>query len=292
MLTLLLKILGIAGIILLAVLGLLLLIVLLVLFVPVFYKAKVDKDENLSVSVRADWLLGFLRVRFFYPEPGSVTAKVLFFKVYDSKAEPKEADKTSGSETPESVKEDPKTQKETAGTKTPDAPRPQTPPPHTADSSDEAGSQETVRQNPIQKIQYTFRNICDKIKIIRENIAYYKEVLLCEDTKGLLNHAFMRLGRILKSIRPRKLKADVRFGTGSPDTTGYVYAIYGVLCPYLGKHVFLTPDFEQSVLEGNLYAAGHITIFRLLWHGLMIALDKRLRQLISKLKQEDLRDGK
>lgn len=306
MLTILLKILSVLGILLLVILGLLLLIILLVLFVPIFYKINVNKNGDLNISVRANWLLGLLRVQFLYPEPGTVTAKVLFFKIFDSgadsskdeekavKREVKEEPGKTGKDSPDQKKsqvsrseniksssETTQTDKEAADAKT------STQSKNTADSSGETGSQETTKQNPIEKIQYTFSSICDKIKNIRENVEYYKEILLCEDTKGLLNHAFMRLGKILKSIRPRKLKADVRFGTGSPDTTGYAYAIYGVLCPYLGRHVLLTPDFEQAVLEGNLYAAGHITVFKLLWHGLMVVLDKRLRQLISKLKQED-----
>ena len=104
-----------------------------------------------------------------------------------------------------------------------------------------------------------------------------------EETKGLFKHASMRLGKILKSIRPRKFRADIRFGAASPDTTGYVCAAYGMICCHLGKHVNFTPDFEQEILQGDLYAAGHITVFKLLWNGLMLVRDKRLWQLKDKL---------
>lgn len=135
-----------------------------------------------------------------------------------------------------------------------------------------------------EKIKYTIRKIYDKIKHILENIAFYKNLLQDEQTKGLLQHAFTRLGRILKSIRPRKLKGDILFGTGSPDTTGYVFGIYGMFIPLYGKHMNVTPDFTQAILEGELYAAGHITVFQLLRHGLMLLLDKRLRLLIHRIK--------
>ncbi|MDE6700476.1 MAG: DUF2953 domain-containing protein, partial [Acetatifactor sp.] len=94
-----------------------------------------------------------------------------------------------------------------------------------------------------------------------------------------------RLGRILKSIRPRKLRADIRFGTGSPDTTGYAFGIYGMFCSWLGKQVVLTPDFERAVLVGELDAAGHITVFKLLWHGLILVTDRRIRALMDKLER-------
>ncbi|MCM1111843.1 MAG: hypothetical protein NC399_01170 [Muribaculum sp.] len=160
------------------------------------------------------------------------------------------------------------------------------PPPDGREPEEDADPQ-NGRMNPFEKFLYTIRGICDKIKRIRENLAYYQAVLSDEDTKGLVNHGFVRLGRILKSIRPRKLKADILFGTGSPDTTGYVFALYGMLCAYLGDCVLLVPDFERAVLEGELYAAGRITVFKLVWNGLWVALDKRLWELISKLKKED-----
>lgn len=327
MLTILLKILSILGILLLVLLGLLLLVILTVLFVPITYRVKADKQDKLHIAAGLNWLLGVVRVRFFYPVPGNVTVKVLCFKVFDSasgSAEPpeapddeketasraeesgtsggaaadrrnagNEADRAQRTERQDTAARDMAAQDTTTQDMTTQATQ-------DAETQDEAAQNKTAREKsaqqnsgmsenrgPIEKLQYTFRNICDRIKDIRENIAYYREILLSEDTKGLLNHAFLRLGKILKSIRPRKLKADVRFGTGSPDTTGYAFAVYGILCPYLGKEVLLVPDFENAVLEGEFYAAGHITVFRILWNGLMLVMDKRLRELISKLRREE-----
>lgn len=318
MLTMILKILGILGILLLVLLGVFVTILLLVLFVPVVYSVRADRravcegkppqDETevlpeeylLRVAAKADWLLGFIRVRFFYPEPGTVTVKVLFFKIFDSgKAAEEEEGQTKQSETSKTKKS--KSKKEApAESKTVEGKRTESKTTEPANSKPQEESAKQKENNPkrnpkrnaFEKIQYTFQKICDKIKEISGNIQearnhteYYKEILLNEDTKELLNHAFMRLGRILKSIRPRKLRADIRFGTGAPDTTGYVFGIYGILCSYLGKNVLLTPDFERAVLTGELYAAGHITVFKLLWHLLWIVLDKRLWKLYSKLKE-------
>ena len=332
MLTIILKILGILGILLLALLGVVVALLLLVLFVPVAYSVRADRravlegsppqggtedapgEYLLRVAAKADWLLGFLRVRFFYPEPGTVTVKVLFFKLFDSgkakEEETEEEERTSRSKASKSQKSKKaapaKVKKSTVEAdefKTIEAKKneAEAEESHTTDSEpseegDTRQEEKSPKRNPkritLEKIQYTFRKICDRIKEIcgkikdaRNHAEYYKEILLSEDAKGLLNHAFMRFGKILKSIRPRKLRADIRFGTGAPDTTGYVFGIYGILCSYLGQNVILTPDFERAVLTGELYAAGHVTIFKLLWHFLRIVLDKRLWKLYSKLKE-------
>lgn len=297
MLTILLKILSILGILLLVLLGLLLLVILTVLFVPIAYRVKADKQDKLHIAAGLSWLLGIVRVRFFYPDPGNVTVKVLCFKVFDSasgSAEPPEAP-DGQKETASRAEEGETSGGAAADRRNAGNEAAQNKPAGERSAQNKSAGERSAQQNsgmsenrgPIEKLQYTFRNICDRIKDIRENFAYYREILLCEDTKGLLNHAFLRLGKILKSIRPRKLKADVRFGTGSPDTTGYAFAVYGILCPYLGKEVLLVPDFENAVLEGEFYAAGHITVFRILWNGLMLVMDKRLRELISKLRREE-----
>lgn len=302
MLTVILKILSILGIILLVILGVLLLVLLLVLFFPIIYRIKADRhriNQNaqqndvetmesefaLHANVKAWWLFGLLRARLIYPKPGKLKVKLLFFTIYES-------EEVGATKLPESEETDdeaevgqqsstPKQQtSEEVITSKSSQSRPE---------SDEAKMTDSVEQTskmePARKIHYTMRNICDKIKEIFENISYYKEVLLCDESKEVYKRVFMRLGKILKNIRPRKLHADIRYGTGAPDTTGYTYAVYGMLCSYLGKHVTVSPDFEQSILEGDLYAKGYITLFPVLWNILMLIKDQELLELKDKLKR-------
>lgn len=331
MLTIILKILGILGILILVILGLALLLLMLVFFVPVTYRVKADRkpcsdvgsgtgttgDEEpgeyvTRIVARANWLFGLLRVRFLYPEPGTVTVKALGFTLLDSGVTTEQAGGRAKDKTEEKTEENKAEAKEEAkteskiktGSKNETESKPETRSKATTEekaedrtedrrnAEDKAVKGDTPKRNPLEKIQYTLRKICDKIEMICEkikevygNISHYKEIFLCEDNRGLINHAFRRLDRILKSIRPRKLHADIRFGTGSPDTTGYAFGVYGILCAGPGRHVILTPDFERAVLEGEIYAAGHITVFTVLWHGLWVALDKRLWELVSKLKE-------
>ena len=97
MLTVILKILSILGILLLVLLGVLFSAILLVLFVPVTYRVRADRQETvpdgdgrpadsplMHIAVKADWLLGVLRVRFMYPDPGTVKVKALCFTLFDS----------------------------------------------------------------------------------------------------------------------------------------------------------------------------------------------------------------
>lgn len=318
MLTILFKILSILGILLLILLGIALVVILLVLFFPVCYKMSGKKNaEEMQFAAKIKWLFGLVRVSYSYPVPGKLLAKVLFLTVYDSSekeknsapgedthtapkkditeaaqetsrtsessdaSEPSDASETSGqtllSDDTDIAKTDPATDTEASA----DAKI-------SAEENTPGPQQETSTFGKIagffEKIRYTIRKICDKIKYILKNISFYRELWNDPDTKGLLQHAGKRIGHILKRLRPRKLKMNARIGTGSPDTTGYLYGIYGMILPKLGKGVCITPDFEEAILEGDLKASGHFTVACILFHSARLLLDKRLQQLKLKIR--------
>lgn len=314
MLSIVLKIFSILGILLLCLLGIVVLLILLVLFFPVCYRVSGRKDpEEMTVNARAWWLFGLLRASYVYPEPGRVLVKVLPFTVYDSgKEDDGKGKKSSGGADGGEEKEDKsgkgrKEAQEAAGKsreQTEATGRGETP--DSGDLADSGQNQDGAAQpeqkapqepseevsedtpssffEKFKKIKYTIRSIYDKIKNIWENISYYVELLREEETRQLFSHVVFRLGKILKSIRPRRIRGQLLFGTGSPDTTGYAYGVYGMLSPFLGRRLLVTPDFTRAVLEGDLDVAGYITVFSILWNGLKVLLDKKLRRFVKKMK--------
>ena len=304
MLTILLKILSILGILLLILLGIALVVILLVLFFPVCYKVSGKKNaEEMQFTAKIKWLFGLVRVSYSYPVPGKLLAKVLFFTVYDSSAEkkpsaPEVAQDTSESSDASGASDTSDTSESSGQALLPDdtdiaktEPATDITDPVDTESSEEENN--TPGPQPetsgkitgfFDKIRYTIRKICDKIKHILKNISFYRELWNDPDTKGLLQHAGSRIGHIIKRLRPRKLKVNACVGTGSPDTTGYLYGIYGMLLPKFGRGVCITPDFEQAILEGEFKASGHFTAACVLFHSVRLLLDKRLRQLIHKIR--------
>ncbi|MCH5269922.1 MAG: DUF2953 domain-containing protein [Lachnospiraceae bacterium] len=320
MLHVILQILSIIGIVLLCLLGLLLLLILLVLFVPIRYRMIGHKEgETLAFSARVTYLLHLLSVRFEYPKPGSLIIKVFGIRVFDS-AKQKEQDaeenggdkmpqKENGKNTADEKQHEENDRKEESLVKNNAVAEAAV---NKGDNKgEEEGSQEELQENfsedmkekkslterikdIFQKIQYTIRSICDKIKSslqkaeeLKETVTYYKDSITKQENRMLFGRAKKRLFKVLKSIRPRVLKADLHIGTGSPDTTGYLCAAYGMLSPVLGNNVRITPDFEETVWEGRVYIKGRITVFTILWQALGIILDKQLRIFIRELKREE-----
>lgn len=284
-----LQILGIIGIILLCIIGLALVTLALVLFVPLRYKAKVQKDSEIAAHIQATWLLRFIKFQYSYPEPGKFIVKICGIKIWENDieetkvSEPEELrNETESSEQPEDNREfgedaEKKSSEETEEDKKTE----KTVQPKVKEKNRE-------KQNIFQKIQYKIKNIYVKIKKILGNLKYYKELLEEKESRLLFDHCKMRIFKMLKHIKPRVIKADILFGTGEPDTTGYVLAIYSMFRPFFDGQIDLTPDFEQKILEGRLYIKGRITVINLLYNCARIYFDDRLHVLLDKLDRKDV----
>lgn len=155
-----------------------------------------------------------------------------------------------------------------------------------AGESEKPGFSEKLRAF-VEGLLEKLRAACARIKDIRAQIAWYKELLTREDTKRSIRLAWRQLVKILRHIRPRKLHAAFIIGTGDPASTGQVLAVHGMLYPLLGEHVSLVPDFEEKHIEGEFQLKGHITICMLLICALRVILNKEIRQLIQRLRKKE-----
>lgn len=314
MLAIVLKILSIIGIVILIVSVLLLLFLLLLLFFPITYQVRGSRDgDGFWLTAKVNWLFGLFRVRAGYPEPGRLSAKALWFTLYDMKIPP-EKDRTSqkGQEeqkeagasqaSPPADESRPAQESLSPGEGAPpkdssaakgasDASAPEREEARDLVSHGEEGAPSDG--NPglsgkilqkFQKIKHTVCNIYDKIKAIWDNISYYLKLLQEENTKQLASHVLLRICSILKSIRPRRMTVQLLFGMAAPDTTGYLYGIYCILSAALGPGFEVTPDFEQKRLEAKFDIAGHIIIWVFVINGLKLLLDRKLHLFLKKIK--------
>lgn len=292
-------ILSLTGRILLGLLALVFLLLLLILFFPVTYRLRGERREDrLTVSARADWLFGILRVRYSYPEPGSVTVKLLWKKLIDRSAGAvKNTDrktKDSGAEAPDTgsdsrggaeasgMEAGDRDGTEAAGTETGSTSDAFSVPPDADGKSEDTPAGGFLGK--ISKIKYTILKIYGKIKDIWEHLSYYAGVFREDNTVALWKHVRLRLGKLLRAMRPRRMNGSLVFGTGAPDTTGYLFGMYGMLSPSLNYDVCVTPDFTRKILEGNIDISGYFTIWVLTWNVLKLLLDKKLRLFIKRMK--------
>lgn len=302
-----LQILKIIGIILLCLLAVLVTVFLLVLFVPISYQLKgerkVPDEAPVRANVKISWLLHLLTATFIYPEEAYVKIKVFGITIYSTEKAQNDTDdvkKPGQADTQENAKakspaDSLETQKETSADsletqKEISADSFQIPKPEEEEPAIIKFFQKLW--HILKNIKYTIQKICDKIKETLRNIRYYVKVVQSETFQRAFLLCREELWKLLKSILPGKFNGNFVIGTGDPASTAQILAIHGILYPFIGNHIIITPDFENTIVTGDFFVKGKITVFKILKTAIKIYFSRDIKRLIRLLKKGGTNNGR
>lgn len=307
MLHILLLVLKIIGIIIAVILGILVLLILIILLVPVRYQGEAAADgtwKGISAKIKVHWFFHliafsaeykdeafFWRLRIAWKKMGTDSedgqesaveekTEVRQEPAVEEQAEYKEKEEVSADE---AGTEDRLEKEEKTDTKTEENVERllQKPEKNEEESQIPPADEETPflfekiagrLRAFFQKIKYTFQRLCGKIKTLSEKKEKVKEFLTDEVHRRAFQKTKTELSRLMRRIRPKKLKGTVHYGFEDPYHTGQVLAALGVVYPWLGEAVSVYPDFEKRILQGDLYVKGTVRalyvvllIWKLVW---------------------------
>ncbi|WP_408071186.1 hypothetical protein [Butyrivibrio sp. JL13D10] len=135
-----------------------------------------------------------------------------------------------------------------------------------------------VPQDVFRKIQYTTSRIYAKINMVKNTLSNDIFKRAFEVTKK-------QVFRVLRMILPRTFRADFLVGTNDPTVTADIFAAYGILYPILVNKVFITPEFERSVLAGKAHLKGRITVFTIVWAAAILYFNKDCRKTYRRFRK-------
>lgn len=305
--------------IILGIIGLILLLLLMILFVPIRYKIEASKYEQIIANIEVSYLLKLLRVKIRYNEDGLYyVVKVLFFTIKISEQSDSDGEKPRSDDEARSTKMINKTA--TEGSKSDLEPIKN----QSLKQDKVEVKVETKRQldsNQVEKIDgsqsdkkpETKKVIEQKKPVIavkgetkaKKNKKVHKKqkkeepkeestldkvkrfirFLRTDKNKGILKFVLKMIFRMLKSIFPRKIKGKALFGLDDPSKTGMLLGQFYMFYPLYSKHFFITPDFEGTRFEGEIKAEGKVVLGVIVYYGLRIIIDKRVRRLIKEVKK-------
>lgn len=131
----------------------------------------------------------------------------------------------------------------------------------------------------VRKTKSRIKKLIETVLNIRHKYNLILDFIKNETNKEGFRFTYDSIKKLLKHIKPTKLKARLRFGTGDPCSTGQILGIFGILYGFYGNALNITPDFENKVLEGSLYARGRIRLWTVLIIVIRFLLDKRFKEL-------------
>lgn len=253
------------GIIMGAILGIAVLLFCIVFFVPMRYQIEAGCDgtwKGLEMRAKASWLCHLVSGHVFYQDEKITWQMRIFWKKLN-------VEKKKQRELSTSVKPEQSVQMNT---------------PEKLEKSNKSEKTAERHRQKAEKKKYTFPNICDKIKSLtekKEKLTEFVSDAVHKSAFSRIRQEVVRLGRFL---RPQKLKMNVRFGFEDPYHTGRTLAVLSMLYPFYGEYMNITPDFEEQVLEGDLFIKGHV-------HGIYAVIivwnlffDKNIRIAYKNLK--------
>ncbi len=313
----------IIGIVLLIIVAVLLFDLFLILFWPVRYyvEGRVDETdleteteklkERIFVKAGFSWFFNLIRGYISYPDEMAYTVKVLCFKIFPGKEKKKKESESENEELPIEMEEGFEEKEETGEEAAKEESSVGTETDSEGKTSEESGNETASDadidnedfseekksffdvlksiQEIVVKIIKTPQNVFNKIKCtissIYDKINMIKKTLENDIFKRAFEVTKKRLIKVIKMILPKKIRADFLIGMSDPTVTADILAAYGILYPVLVNKVFITPEFDRSVLKGDFEIKGRIRIFTLLWAAAVLYFNKDVKKTVKRFNK-------
>ena len=280
-----LQILSVVGFVLLIVLAIIAALIALILFLPVVYRVKLRKEESFDGAGSVRWLFGAVNFSFEFGADGVKTClKIFGIKLgignknknrpkKDNSDEYQPAKKQPTIRPGEIVDESADDENDTGGISSENEHRRDN---IAADGASEKGIkhvgneafEEKAKPSLAEKISFTFKNICDKLKKIGE-------------LKRIFDKAKPVLIKLIKAILPRKISGYIEFGFDDPANTGMLLAVVSALCIPIPQKLRVTPDFEEKKFNCDVKIQGRIFIIVLLINIIRLIKIPEIKDLIK-----------
>lgn len=137
----------------------------------------------------------------------------------------------------------------------------------------------------IEKLRFSFRAICDKLKSGRRLFDTASGWVRDEKNQASVRLLLRQLKAALRHVMPRKGHASLTFGFDDPYTTGQVLTAVSPFYPLFHRVIELQPVFDRQVFSGEGDLGGRIRLFNLLWLCFGIYRDKHTWNLICSFRK-------
>ena len=286
----LLGILAVLGKILLLLLGILCFLLLCILFYPIKYQAEGVFQEGARVQGRIQWFWFLVRIPFSYEETFQWSIRIFgldLLKLMDkSRKRERPGKEKSAKKKAQKINVLQNESREKGQDELKKSPLEEQKINDTTDV--ESSPRKSVPGRVVDTIKkwwYKFRHFLASMKRfyknLRQKTGYAWELfslLREENSRALVCILRDNVVHLWRKLKPKVLRGQLLFGTGDPASTGEILGVFAILYSWYGERIQITPDFQQKILEGEIFIKGSISLFTLLWVFARIFLSDEWRQ--------------
>ena len=135
-------------------------------------------------------------------------------------------------------------------------------------------------------------SILDKVKSITDRIIGlkkkkdgYTKLINNVRTKEAIRIVKAQLLKLLRHLKPAKLRGQVTYGAGDPAETGQHLGYMSVFFPLYCDNIDITPDFSKKIFEGDIFIKGRIRIAVICLYVLKVVLNKNVKITVERFKK-------
>ncbi|MCR4923617.1 MAG: hypothetical protein K5931_06360 [Lachnospiraceae bacterium] len=164
------------------------------------------------------------------------------------------------------------------------------------DSEEEGASEEGLAERIgeyLTKLLEFFKDFEEKIKKITqrlkkllENADYYINFFGKENTREQLNNLLIEGGKLLRHIKPGKMKLILKLGREDSYQLGSLLSLLALVYPIMGESLLVDVSYERDINDYSLFMKGRIRVFTLLLIGYRIYFHKGFRNMLKEFKKE------
>lgn len=146
-------------------------------------------------------------------------------------------------------------------------------------ASDESGEKNVIEEEPTKQ-KPAKQKPGKKI-----NLRAIYDVLIKDNTRAAFLVVKKRMGKLFRTILPRKFNLKLTYGLNNPAYTGFVLGLYEMFIFYLGRSIELNPVFDDTAFEFDLKLKGRIIPIVMLTQLIAVVLNKNCRRFISDIRR-------
>ena len=147
-----------------------------------------------------------------------------------------------------------------------------------AKAYDKAGQIKEKTGQALEKAQ----NSLDKVQTKLDHVIQFLDKPFTQKT---IKRVKKLIVRIFKTIKPKKSRANVRFGLSNAADTGEMLGKLSAFYPYYYKWLFITPDFYQKGVEGDFDIRGRIRLAFIVFPALGLIISRDFRRTLKLAKK-------
>ena len=127
--------------------------------------------------------------------------------------------------------------------------------------------------------------LAEKIRNLKHKANQYKRFLRASHTRQAWEVVKKNLIRLLKHIKPKKIRGNLTYGTGDPASTGQQLGYMSVALPLYYNKIEITPDFSRKIFDGDIFVKGRLRVFNILIYACKVVLNKYVKKTIRHFKK-------